>query len=235
MAIDLIPAMTGAEIRGNMSLPPKIAWLSCHFSPWNTGLSNLPDRLPEGSVLILDDANPFRGHDTERITTQLRETVARCKCEALLLDFQHPGIDGESALAEALIHALPCPVGVSASYASTLPCPVFLPPVPPDIPPEEYLQTWQNREIWLDVAAEGTQITLTEAGSAAAPQPVWELPDGIVHAEEALFCHYTVDVAPDAARFFLYRTGQDLEKLIARACDLGVTKCFTLWQEWAYG
>ena len=46
MAIRPFLAMTAAEIRGTETLPPKTAWMACHFSPYSTGLSNLPKDLP---------------------------------------------------------------------------------------------------------------------------------------------------------------------------------------------
>ena len=48
MAIGRYFAMTAAEIRGCSALPAGIAWMACHFSPYGTGLSNLPPELPEG-------------------------------------------------------------------------------------------------------------------------------------------------------------------------------------------
>ena len=232
MAIDLIPAMTGAEIRGNTPLPSKIAWLSCHFSPWNAGLSNLPEALPEGSVLILDDSTPPCGHDPGLITAQLRDTLTAHKCQALLLDFQRRGDPAEAELAALLTRALDFPVGISEKYAGALPGPVFLPPIPPDRPADDYLRPWQSREIWLDVSPEGLDISLTEQGADFSPLPAWELPAGIVHRDTELLCHYTIEVSDTSARFRLCRTQEDLEALVTGVQALGVTKCFTLWQEW---
>ena len=63
MAIAPFLAMTGAEMRNNSVLPDKIAWMACHFSPYGTGLSNLPKNLPAGSLLMVDDITPPHGHD----------------------------------------------------------------------------------------------------------------------------------------------------------------------------
>ena len=52
MAIRPFLAMTAAEIQGTETLPPKTAWMACHFSPYSTGLSNLPKALPPGLSLI---------------------------------------------------------------------------------------------------------------------------------------------------------------------------------------
>lgn len=230
MAIDCILAMTAAEIRANSSLPPKIGWLSCHFSPCGTGLSNLPDRLPPGSMLILDDFVPFYGHDPERITQQLREVLENQKCAALLLDFQRPGAWEIAALAKA-ITALPCPVGVSELYAKELDCPVFLPPVPSDSYVADHLKPWEGREIWLDLAPGGTVITLTKDDSHTAPLPTREIPAGMTHKDGPLHCHYTIHPEEEKARFKLYRTGEDLAELQEEARSLGVGKFIGLWQE----
>ena len=52
MAITPFLAMTAAEIEHSTPLPPNVAWMACHFSPYGAGLSNLPKNLPAGSLLI---------------------------------------------------------------------------------------------------------------------------------------------------------------------------------------
>ena len=52
MAIAQYLAMTAAEMIGSTFLPQKAAWMACHFSPYSTGLCNLPSALPPGSLLI---------------------------------------------------------------------------------------------------------------------------------------------------------------------------------------
>ena len=79
MAIRPFLAMTAAEIRGTETLPPKTAWMACHFSPYSTGLSNLPKALPPGSMVILDDITPIHGHDSETIAAQLRPRLDALK------------------------------------------------------------------------------------------------------------------------------------------------------------
>ena len=91
MAIRPFLAMTAAEIQGTETLPPKTAWMACHFSPYSTGLSNLPKALPPGSMVILDDITPIHGHDAEAIAAQLRSRLEEIECSGVLLDFQRPG------------------------------------------------------------------------------------------------------------------------------------------------
>ena len=121
MAIVLHLAMTAAEFDTNPSLPGPIAWMACHFSPYGTGLSNLPSRLPEGSILILNDRTPVFGHSPERIASQLAEVAESLKCSGILLDFQRDGEAQTLAIATA-ITALPYPVAVTPSYAKELDC-----------------------------------------------------------------------------------------------------------------
>lgn len=230
MAIDRYLAMTGAEIGTNSVLPPKVAYMACHFSPYGTGLANLPAHLPPGSMLILNDRTPIRGHDPQRIAGQLEECIRSQQCPALLLDFQRPGEAETAALAAFLVSTLPCPVGVSESYAQGLECPVFLPPVPPDTRLSNHLNSWKGREIWLDISAEGTTVTLTPEGACTAPLSPQDVPrQG--RPEKTLRCHYTIDISEDAAVFTLFRTPDDLEAMLADAQSQGVTTAVGLWQE----
>jgi len=119
-------------------------------------------------------------------------------------------------------------VSVSECYAEGLSCPVFLPPVPLDMPLKTYLAPWAGREIWLEAALDGVVLTLTEAGCTAAP--FFDFPeDG--HSDARLHCHYTVEPGPDSAVFRLWRTRSDLDALLADAQVQGVTRAIGLWQE----
>lgn len=228
MAIQPFLAMTAGEFMAGAPLPPKIAWMACHFSPYTTGLSNVPDILPPGSLLILNDRTPICGHDPRSVAFQLKDCVEVCGCQGVLLDFQRPGIDETSALVKYLTEVLPCPTAVSEGYAKELTCPVFLPPLPHHVALPDYLAPWEGREIWLEVATDAETITITEDGAAIAPC------SGIVsgkHRDERLFCHYTTEVSDTAAAFTLHRTREDLERLLAEAEKLGVTTAVGLYQE----
>ena len=100
MALPLYLAMTAAEIRENPFLPGNTAYMACHFSPYGTGLSNLPRDLPPESLLILNDRTPIRGHDPQQIRDQLAQAMAQFQCLGLLLDFQRAGNDETRALVE---------------------------------------------------------------------------------------------------------------------------------------
>ena len=227
MALPLYLAQTAAEMAGN-PLPEKSAYMACHFSSGGKGLSNLPEALPPGSILILDDSSPMDGHDPARIAQELRDLIRMHDCEALLLDFQRPGFPAQAKLAQQLTEAFPCPVGVSELYSGGLSCPVFLPPAPPDMLLPEYLAPWRGRDIWLEAALDGLSLTLTEAGCAA--EMLWNYPeDG--RLDEKLHCHYTIETTADSAIFRLWRTGPDLASLLSEAESLGVTRAIGFWQE----
>lgn len=230
MAIQPFLAMTAAEVFEKSVLPSKIAWMACHFSPYGTGLSNLPRALPPGSLLMVDDITPIHGHDPQAILEQLSACAERRSCSGILLDFQRPDVEETAALVEVLTHALPCPVAVSHWYADAGSFPVFLPPVPPSEPPESYFAPWQGREIWLELALDAMEITVTEEGSAFTPLPSSSGSE-MEFYDEALFCHYHCTVREDAVRFTLRRTGIDLEGLLAEAEQFGVTKAIGLYQE----
>lgn len=229
MAIERFLAMTGGEIFKTHPLPPKIAWMACHFSLYSRGLSNLPETLPAGSVLVADDASPFFDHDTDQIACELGERAAHLACSGVLLDFQRAGVPEVQALAKALCEALPCPVAVTAVYAGDCAGPVFLPPLPCHVPLRQWLAPWAGREIWLELALDAETITLTGEGAKITPGEAGETG----FEDKKLHCHYTVAVEEREAVFKLWRTRADLEGLLEEADRLGVKAAVGLYQELA--
>ncbi len=230
MALPLYLARTKAEMEGNCPLSARPAYMACHFSSAGPGLSNFPDTLPAGTMLILDDSTPFRGHDPKQILREIQTILEQHRCECLLLDFQRPGNEEQQSLAKAITASLPCPVGVSELYAAGLNCPVFCSPLPPDRPLDTHLAPWKGREIWLEAALEGLTLTLTEAGCNC--ESFWDFPENGL-TDNRLYCHYTIETPCECAIFRLWRTREDLNKLLKAAEFLGVTKAIGLWQELA--
>lgn len=230
MGISLYLAMTAAEISACDSHPDKLAYMACHFSPYSTGISNIPDTLPPDSILILNDRTPICGHDPKLIACQLSEAVERLQCSSLLLDFQRPDNLELHSLCKLLITEISCPVAVSHIYAKKLDCPVFLPSCPPDTPPAEHLEPWRGRDIWLEAALDTARIAVTESGSTMSflsipGEPVFP------HQDDALFCHYRTDIYVDNISFTLSRTRDDLSSLLLYVEKLGVNTSVGLWQE----
>lgn len=230
MAIAPFLAMTAAEMYATSSLPSKIAWMACHFSPYGLGLSNLPKELPPGSLLMVDDMTPPHGHDPVLIAEQLSICVESLQCCGVLLDFQRIGCEESLAIAKSLSASLPCPVVVSEQYANHLSCPVFLSPLPPSAALETYLLPWKGREVWLDLGTDGECITLTENGAQIQPHLYPDMELSGFH-DHRLFCHYTILTDEKSAEFTLWRTGNDLKELLAEAETLGVSGAVGLYQE----
>lgn len=230
MEINCFLAMTAAEIRSCSPLPPKIAWMACHFSPYGTGLTNLPPPLPPGSMLIVNDRTPISGHDPSRILDQLGQLLSRQSWEGVLLDFQRPGIDETVALAQTLISGLPCPVGVSEAYCGDFSCPVFLPPIAPNVLPEERLAPWKGRDIWLEAGTEALTCLLNEQG-AVFSQSIGSPPPSEGFPAPRLYCHHTIKLMENQVIFTLYRTPGDTAALLRRAAAFGVTRAIGLYQQ----
>lgn len=230
MGIPYYLAMTGAEMAHAEVFPRHSGWMACHFSPYGTGLSNLPRELPPGSLLIVDDITPPHSHDPVLMAEQLSLCAETWHCSGLLLDFQRPGCVETAAIAKHLASALPCPTAVSAAYAGDLDCAVCLPPVPPSQPLEAYLSPWSGRETWLELALDGESITLTEQGAATVPLPCPQLSQPGFR-DDCLHCHYRIHLTDDRAEFTLWRTEEDLAALMEAAENLGVMAAVGLYQE----
>lgn len=229
MAIERYLAMTAPEIASCEHLTVHTGYMACHFSPYGTGLTDFPGRLPPGDMLILNDRIPLRGHEPGRILAGLRNMTEQFSCGSILLDFERSDIREAGELAAMLAQKLPCPVGVSANYAAGLSCPVFLPPPPHDVPLSRYLAPWSGREIWLEAALDGTTITLTAAGAQVSPPVPFDdrLP---LHRDPCLHCSYQVRTG-SAVRFALCRLPEDLSSLLDEAEALGVARAVGLYQE----
>ena len=230
MALPLYLALTAAEFQNCPVLPAHTAWMACHYSPYGLGLSNCPKKLPAGSMLILNDRTPAQGHDPRLIARQLRELAEKFHCSRVLLDFQRPGSPENTAVAQATVSSLACPVGVSELYAGELDCPVFLPPVPPHVPLNEYFIPWQGRETWLEAALGVETITVTDQGSTVSPLLSAALPETGME-EPGLHCHYHIRTEEDRIVFTLWRRGDDLSALLQQAEKRNVTLSIGLWQE----
>lgn len=222
-------AMTGAEYRGNPTVNFPMAWMACHFSPYSVGLSNLPDSLPKGSMLIINDLTPIHSHDADVILHQLTQVVHDLQIAKVLLDFQRPYHPQLHRLAEVLCKELPCPVGVSEIYATDIDSPVFLsaPPLTCDL--KTHLNPWAGKEIWLEGATECTCYTVTENGCNAAGCKLPEEP--LPFADERLHVRYSIITDADSACFTLARGTQEVQELLHEATSFGVSTAVGLLQQ----
>lgn len=232
MAIDCYLAMTPGEVSGCHPLPAKMAWMACHFSASGPGISNLPIFLPEDAILILDDSTPLNDHEISVISREMCHAVEQLGARSVLLDFQRSNVPQVQELAQMLVSALPCPVGVSATYARGLECPVFLPPLPLDQCLQEHLAPWQGREIWLDMAPGCGQYHIGFQGNQYLPLPPDAFPPGPFR-DDMLRCRYATAVTGEGVTFSLFRGREELEKLLEDAQNLGVSTAIGLYQELA--
>ena len=221
-------AQTSAEFAFCREKPQKIAWMACHFSPYGTGLSNLPTALPKGSMLIVNDRIPICGHDPAVINRQIRQVVEDMECSCVLLDFQRDSEQLRDVI-QAILAGAGCPVGVSEGYARDFDCPVFVSTPPLDVPLESHLAPWDGREIWLEAALDARQFKVTEKGCTALPLP-YSPPEREVFRDDALCCSYRCDIG-DAAVFTLWRTPEDLENLLTKANNAGIHRTIGLYQQ----
>ena len=232
MAIRQFLAMTPGEFHNATTLPEQIGWMGCRFSSSGKGLTQIPQALPEGSLLIITDQTPPDGHDPLQIAQEAATVAQKLGCCGIVLDFQRPHIEENTIIAAKIIEDAPCPLAISEHYGEKLDCPVFLPPVPPHMPPEVYFQPWQGREIWLELALDGTEISVTKNGSTFTPVP-YPTQSGRIHKDSQLYCHYSTEVTGDDIHFHLMRTIDDVARLLTACEAYGVTTAIGLYQEFS--
>lgn len=227
MAIVPYLAITAAELAEKGPPPFPIAWMACHFSPYSTGLSNLPQSLPKGSLLILNDRTPVFGHDPRRIAGQLEAAAAQLECSGILLDFQRVG-EAQTQAVAAAVAALPYPVAVTPAYAEGLDCAVFLPPPPLITPLKDHLRPWRGHTIWLELAIDRALFRVDKKG---CKQIAYDAPLPCPHTDEKLHCRYGMAVQEDHIDFFLQREKAQLQTLTAEAEMLGIRRFVGLYQQ----
>lgn len=228
MAFALYLALTAAELREYDGAYPHLAWMACHFSPYGTGLSNLPTQLPEGSLLMLNDRTPVFGHDPDLVAAQLADAAQRLKCSGILLDFQRPDEPQTHTIADAVCQ-LPFPVGITPQYAQGRKCAVFLPPLPLTATPEKHLAPWPDREIWLEAATESLCIRVTKEGNQRLPPTGTDLP--YPHIDRHLHCRYRIEVQQEYIDFHLCRDAETLTQLMEVGEKLGIKRFVGLYQQ----
>lgn len=206
--------------------PKRTAYMACHFSAGGSGLSNMPQALPKGSILLLDDSMPVQGHDPETVAQQLKELADKFSVRAVLLDFQRPPTDESRKMVSVILQNCGYAAAVTPAYTEKGSA-VFLPPPPPNKPLAEHLKPWKNG-VFLELYSEGLEITVTKDDSRLSYiSPTSPLP----LADTRLHCHYGVTVFPGKAVFTLSRSQEDLAELAREAEELGVIATVGLYQE----
>lgn len=219
-------AMTASEM--NNASAKRTAYMALHFSPYGTGLTNLPQALPENSILLLDDSMQIQHHDPTLIAQQLKELVNKFSVSALLLDFQRGTSDAGKAIVSHILQALPCTVAVTEAYAREFHCPVFLSPTPVNQAPADHLSAWLKQGVYLEIAPEAAQFSVTETSVTTSALPTG---NNLPLSDERLHCHYNVEVGSGKVIFTLERTKEDLSALAQEAYQLGALGVVGLYQE----
>ncbi len=230
MAIRCYLAMTAGEMAAAAQMPPYPAWMACHFSCYGTGLSNLPQGLPEGSIIILNDRTPVQGHDPDTVVAQLEQLDLQLKPKYYLLDLQRESNPQTEKIVCAVTQAFGQRVGVTEHYAANRDCPVFVSACPLRVPLEKHLAKWSGRELWLEAALEAETVTVDAHGCRreAAFLPITEEP---TFFDQNLCCRYHTQVLTHRAVFSVGRGKAELEALLEKAAGLGVTLAVGLYQQ----
>ena len=105
-------------------------------------------------------------------------------------------------------------LGLPPEYAAAG-CAVFVPAVPTLTPVSQYLSRWQGQEIWLELALGGQTVALKADGAHFGENRFPR--KGIIHADDALHCHYVIEEQQDAFIFHTWRTTEDLDALLEDA------------------
>ena len=224
MGNPLYLAMTAAEFCSCPQLPNQVAWMACHFSPYGTGLSNIPRELPPGSLLIVNDRIPPHGHDPLQITAQLQGLSTQVQIDGILLDFQRPNDPLTKEIVAAITSALPQAVAVSQQYGTELPCPIFLPPPPIRCEPAEYFHPFCGREIWMEVYDQWEAAKITS--SSCEISEITTHPTSLPYRDDTLRCQYGITPCKDHATVTMHRSLEDLLEF-----SPFVSKLVGLWQE----
>lgn len=229
MTLPVYLAMTSFEYTHCSTPPPDVCWMACQFSSYSSGLTNMPDDLPDNALLMLNDQFPPNGHDLSVITQQLLKAVQSLHPKGILLDMQRPYCEQIQTLTNHLQAALPCPVAVTPKYAAKHNGPIFIPPIPPNNSAANYLKQWQGREIWLELDRTGISIEVTEQGSNVIP--LYNTVKNPVFQDFDLHCHYHTTLYDQKAVFNFFRTNEDISELLIEAQKYGVTLAVGLYQE----
>lgn len=218
-------ATTAEEMRTLSKLPTHPAWMACHFSPYGTGIINLPRGLPQDSMVILNDRIPPSGHNKSLIADQLNSI----QCSCYLLDFQVPGIRETEEIAVFLTERLEKPVAISEAYQHCSKGPMLL-----NLFPHQSLstsiKTLGNRDIWLEVTTDTESLTVSKTDCN------W---DYLPASDTALFRHtsirlhsqYEFRIHDDCAKFLLKRDIPQIRSLLKEADRLHIKKAVGLYQQ----
>lgn len=223
-------AMTAAEWLTAPKLPEMPAWMACHFSPYGTGLSNLPKMLPADALIMVSDRISPAGHDAALMVSQLADLTAAFKPAAIVLDLEAPENDFCRELARQCCKLKNVEVAVASRYAQDLPCSVFLSAAQLWTKPEDWLQPWEGRTIWAESVLQRGLVTVTDEGAAYKELP-WEEPEEGLAVDEELQVAYRIRETKDAVEVMLWRGRKELDTWMQMLKGLGISRFLGLYQQ----
>lgn len=228
MALPLYLAMTREEISLH-SLPSLPAYMACHFSPYGRGLQDLPENLPNGSMLILNDRIPPWKQDPLLVAKELSQAAENLSCSGILMDFQQPQNPLLREVVQQVCQVLSLPCAVTENYANEASCGVLIAAPLPNQPLSSKISGWEGRDLWLETAPETVRYTITRD---TCHFQQWEEPaSDFPHCDPRLCCRYQIEVKTDHAIITLCRIWEDLQALLAQAEELGFTRAVGLYQQ----
>ncbi len=230
MTIPCYIAMTAGEFSVAEQLPHHTAWMACHFSSSDDGLSNLPMNMPAGSMIIVDDQIPVCDHDPALVVRQLQELAEKFQPAYFLLDMQRSDTPLTRQMVQAVADAFGQQVGVSELYAHGLNCPVFVGACPLRVALAEHVEKWAGREIWLEAALEAETVTIDHHTSRSVSVPLHDMAAPNFY-DERLYCRYHTQLQPGKAIFTVQRDKNELNSLMESAEKLGVKLAVGLYQQ----
>lgn len=233
MSIPLFLAMTASEFLQDGEKPQNLAWMSAHFSPSDSGLSNLPPALPTGSILILDDQIPWADHDMERVCQELTHVLLRDKAYGLLLDFEREPCEQTLLLARAAAQCcreIGCAIAMPEAYRGDTEGACFLPPLPCTVPVDN--AKLPHGPLWLDAAPTAAVARIGSEGVSLTPADPLELSargkNRSVFFDDSLGSFYYSRQADKEVEVFLYDTPETIEKKLER---LPIALAIAAWRE----
>lgn len=234
MSIPFFLAISAREFPLFSELPPNIAWMSAHFSSSGSGLSNLPQNLPEGSLLILDDQTPWEGHSTEMVCREVVESLLKSKASGLLLDFERPVTPETALLTTALSQCcreIGVMLGAPESYAAEEDTAIFISPLPCQTPPELLYQ--KNRKLWLDVSAGAYLLHIAALGATGQAADQRSFPDGSYpeFIDPVLHCSYRSRPNAGGIDILLSHSRESIDTLLTALDEQVVQLAIGLYRE----
>ena len=225
MDIKCYIAMTEAEIYSAPKLPQHTAWMACHFSPYGTGLTNLPRRLPENAMVILNDRIPPSGHDM----VEIADTLNSINCNCYLLDFQIPKKKETEILVQYLSSQLRKPAAVSEYYSHCTNGPI-LAGLSPHRKVSDIIHDHSDREIWLELTTDIQMLSVYSDHTESISMNTGKQWKKYI-AWDGICSRYHIELFDDHVDYYFSRTIPQIKQHLSQIDQTKITKAIALYQQ----